>query len=273
MSTVETSVLLVEKKQLKTGTIEIWTVNRPDKLNAINHAVIAALAEQGARLWQELKKDLLSVRAVILTGAGEKAFVAGADIAEMSGFGRSKAQGFSTAGQKAFGMLEKLPVPTIAAIGGFALGGGLELAMCCDILVATEKSQFGQPEGQLGLIPGFGATARFLDRVGIAKGLELLFSAKRISAAEAKQLGLIQEVVLAKPLMERALELAEECISKTAPLSNRFVKEIAFELRQARFQKILDLEATYFGEIFESADKKEGVAAFLEKRPAHFSGK
>ena len=268
-----TSVLLVEKKVMPAGTIEIWTLNRPDKLNAINRDVVLALKKETDRLWQELKKNLLSVRAVILTGAGEKAFAAGADISSMSGYGRAKAQLFSAEGQDAFAGFERLPVPTIAAISGFALGGGLEVAMCCDILIATEKSQFGQPEGQLGLIPGFGATARFLDRVGIAKGLELLFSARRIGAEEAKQLGLIQEVVKDKSIMDRAVELATECISKTAPHANRYVKQIAYEMRQDRFAKILDLESRSFGEIFETEDRKEGVAAFMEKRAAKFSGK
>jgi len=268
------NVLVVERKIESGIPLEIWTLNRPEKLNAINSALIEALLLEGERLWQDLRQDLTSVRALVVKAAGEKAFAAGADISEMNHFGRSKAQGFSERGQKAFGYFERLPIPTIAAIRGFALGGGLELAMCCDILIATQNAQFGQPEGALGLVPGFGASSRFLDRIGINKGLELLYSCRRIAAPEALRLGLIQEVLAVDQNLEaRAIQLAVECGQKSAPLSNRFVKEIAYKLRQKRFEELLSLESKYFGEIFESEDKKEGVEAFLAKRPAQFKGK
>jgi enoyl-CoA hydratase len=265
-------VLLVEKKEEASLPYELWTINRPDKLNAINSTVIDRLQEEGTRLKNQLNLDLLSCRFLILQGAGEKAFVAGADISEMNDFKREQAKNFSLKGQAAFGSLEKIPIPTIAAIRGFALGGGLELAMCCDVLVADAASQFGQPEAFLGLIPGFGATARFLDRVGIAKGLELLFSGRRISSEEALKLGLVQQLSGDKTPLARALELGVEMSTKTGPLAARFLKEIALQLRMERFEKTLALEARYFGEVFESADKKEGVSAFLEKRKALFSG-
>jgi enoyl-CoA hydratase len=268
-------VLLCEKHPVANCAnhfIEIWTLNRPDKLNAINSELITALMQEGTRLKQELNQDLRSCRVLILQGAGSKAFAAGADIVEMKNFGQKEAEVFSRNGQTAFGMLEELPCPTIASIDGFALGGGLELAMCCDILIASEKSQFGQPEAYLGLIPGFGATARFVERLGTAKALELLYSGARIKAQEAMQLGLLQHVVAESPL-SKASELAYEISEKSGPQSVASIKKIVRQKTNSRWRSTLDLEAQTFGEIFESHDKKEGIAAFLEKRKACFTGK
>jgi enoyl-CoA hydratase len=264
-------VLLVETLQLGSFPVEVWTVNRPDKLNALNGDVLRRLDEEGARLEAELKKKITAKRALILRGAGEKAFVAGADIAEMQGFGRKEAEQFSRLGQRAFGRLELLPIPTLAAIQGFALGGGLELAMGCDMLVASSDAQVGQPEVFLGLIPGFGATARLAERVGLNKALELLYTGRRIPAAEALALGILQKVgAPGEKAFDLACKLAEECLAKSGPLALAEVKRVTRSVRDEAIHRTCELEAEAFGKVFESEDKREGVAAFLEKRKAVF---
>jgi enoyl-CoA hydratase len=275
-------VLLVERRELQAGPnaihVEIWTVNRPDKLNALNTRVLERLHEEGLRLKEELARDLLTCRALILKGAkgdsGGKAFVAGADIAEMKDFDSAKAEAFSRLGQEAFGRLEELPIPTVALIEGFALGGGLELAMACDMLVATPRSQFGQPEAQLGLIPGFGATARFVDRLGAAKALELLYSGSRIGAQEAFDRGLVNRLLPEEgDALEESLKFVVELTSKSGPKALALMKKIVQSHARSRLGPVLEAEARGFGEIFETLDKREGVTAFLEKRKALFRGR
>ena len=267
------NVLLVERRTLKSGLVEIWTLNRPDKLNALNSTVLKRLDEEGLRLKSELAKDLMTVRALILTGSGAKAFVVGADISEMRDFSKAQAETFSRLGQQAFGRLEELPIPTVAALQGFTLGGGLELAMGCDVLVAPANAEFGQPESHLGLIPGFGATARFVDRLGPRKALELLYSGRRVKADEALRLGLIEHMVPdGMGTLDFALNLAEEMTLKAGPLAIAALKKIVHSKTHACYESTLDAEARAFGEIFITKDKQEGVGAFLEKRRPTFTG-
>lgn len=266
------SILLIEQKMIASGPIEVWTVNRPQVLNALNSELLQAIEDAGVKLEARLKKDgLMACRALIVTGAGEKAFVAGADIAQMKAFTGAQGEAFGRLAQSAFTRLEILPIPTIAAVNGFALGGGMELAMGCDVILASPKAEFGQPEAYLGLIPGFGGTARFADRLGVNKALELLYSGKRIKADEALRLGLIQRIT-EQPLMEAAMAFAEELTVKSGPLSIAYIKKVVRGRNQAIINAVQDAEAKAFGKVFETADGKEGIAAFLEKRKAAFQG-
>lgn len=268
-------ILKIEKKEILPGVrIEVWTLDRPERLNAINGAMIKRLDIETKRLQAEVNRDFLSCRGLIITGAGPKAFVAGADIAEMDDFDRSQATLFSKAGHAAFGRLEEIPIPTIAAINGFALGGGLELAMCCDLLFASSSASLGQPELQLGLIPGFGATARFVHRVGLSRALDLLWSGRKLNADEALSLGLLDRVVPAgQSVLEFSLTHLASLLKSSAPLAVGAVKRVAREAVLETFARVLEAEAKVFGEMFDTKDKEEGVTAFLEKRPAKFVGK
>jgi enoyl-CoA hydratase/carnithine racemase len=269
-----TDVLLIEKKNLKVGTIEQWTLNRPDKYNSLNSTVIKRLETEGRRLQAEVSKNLLSVRALVLTGSGEKAFAAGADIAEMDDFDRSQAINFSKAGQAAFGRLEELPIPCIAAVNGFALGGGLELALCCDFIVSNSAGVFGQPESHLGLIPGFGATVRFVERLGTQKGFEYLMSGKKIKADEGVRLGLVDKLLPeGKNLIDGTFDFIEELISKAGPVSIARMKKIIRAQKEKLYVEGLESEAKCFAEMFDTLDKEEGVTAFLEKRNPQFKGR
>ncbi len=267
-------VLLVEKKTLKIGTVEVWTLNRPEKYNSINSQIIKRLEQEGRRIQADLSKNLVSARALVITGAGDKAFAAGADIAEMDDFDRSHAINFSKAGQQAFGRLEELPIPVVAAISGFALGGGLEIALCCDFLLAGPQAVFGQPESHLGLVPGFGATLRFTERMGMHKGFEYLLSGKKIKPDEALQFGLIDRFYNdSKPILEHSFEFIEDVISKAGPVSIARIKKLKNQLNEKLRALALESEAKCFGEIFDSLDKVEGVSAFLEKRAPQFKGR
>jgi enoyl-CoA hydratase len=250
-----------------TDGIVVVTINRPDKLNALNAAVIAdltALAQWAAT------ED--SARALILTGAGEKAFVAGADIGELAATDRDSGARLATEGQAAFRALETLGKPVIAAVNGFALGGGCELAMACHIRYASPNAKFGQPEVKLGLIPGYGGTVRLPRLVGRGRALELLLSAAMIDAAEAERIGLVNKVVPQPELLETAKGLARTIIAM-GPLAIELLLETVDRATDLPIDAALAHEAAQFGVACGSEDKREGTAAFLEKRPAHFTGR
>ena len=242
------------------------TLNRPTKLNALNAATIA---EIDTAVQQALADP--AVRAILVTGSGEKAFVAGADIAEFVALAPAEAQRLSAAGQATFARLETSPKPTLAAVNGFALGGGCELAMACHLRVASENARFGQPEVNLGLLPGYGGTQRLPQLVGRGKALELMLTADPIKADEALRLGLVNHVVPLGELLDFSRALLSKILSK-APVAARLVIASV----NAHYAKDTDgyqTEADAFGEVFGTADFKEGTTAFVEKRPAVFTGK
>ncbi len=248
------------------GAVATLTVNRPDKLNALNREVLAALR---ARVEALTADD--SVRCVILTGAGEKAFVAGADIAEMKDLGVEAALTFSRAGHAALAALETLRVPVIAAVNGFALGGGCELALACDFIHASAKARFGQPEVKLGVIPGFGGTQRLARRVGIGRARELVYSGAMIGADEALRIGLVNAIHAPDELLSRVGELART-IAEMGPYAVAKAKDVLRDGEGLKLPEANGLEIEGFAACFGTADQKEGMAAFLEKRPASFKG-
>lgn len=265
--------LLVEERKIASGKIEIWTVNRPKVLNALSADVLKEIDEAGRQLEKKLGEDILHRRALVITGAGEKAFVAGADIAGMKTFSPTDAEAFARFAQRAFTRLEQLPIPTIAAVNGFALGGGMELSSACDIIVASKNAEFGQPEVFLGLIPGFGGNARFVDRLGVNKALELLYTGRRIKADEALRLGLIQSISPeGQSALDAAVALSEECTVKSAPLALAAMKRVVRSRTAVLFDDVQNLEAEAFRDIFTTKDAIEGVTAFTEKRKANFTG-
>jgi len=255
--------LLVERD----GEIAVVTVNRPQVMNALNDAVITELGQA----FEELGKDE-GIKAVILTGAGEKAFVAGADIGELSKQDCLGAIKTARKGQHLMFQIEWCPKPVIAAVNGFALGGGCELAMACDIRVASDKAKFGQPEVNLGLIPGYGGTQRLPRLVGMGKAKELIFTGDMVDAQEALRIRLVDKVVPAAELMAQAKELARKIASK-APIAVKLAKQsINFGNRVDPVSGNL-YEADQFGAAFTTEDMKEGTSAFLGKRKAEFKGR
>lgn len=241
------------------GPVAIITIDRQEALNALNSQVLCDLDEAIAKAEQA---D--GVFAVILTGAG-RSFVAGADIAEMKGFSSIDGKRFGARGSSIFLRLENLPKPVIAAVNGFALGGGCELAMACDIRIASEKAKFGQPETGLGITPGFGGTQRLPRIVGVSKAMELILTAKTIGAAEAKEIGLVSEVYPAEELMDKALELAN-AICANAPIAVSESKRCIRMGMQADIATASAFESESFGVTCGTEDKNEGMGAFLEKR-------
>jgi enoyl-CoA hydratase len=242
------------------------TINRPTKLNALNGATIEEIGRA-----MQLALDDPQVRGVLLTGSGEKAFVAGADIAELAALDEPRAQRASERGQEVFCQIEESTKPVVAAVNGFALGGGCELAMACHVRVAADNARFGMPEVTLGLLPGFGGTQRLTQLVGKAKALELMMTADMVKADEALRLGLANHVVPAADLLDFSRQLLGRMLSR-APLALGFVIESV----NAVFAPAKDgyrTEAEAFGRAFGTADFKEGTQAFLEKRPAKFTGK
>ena len=256
------SVLLFEVRE----GIALLTVNRPDKLNALNDAVIAALAEAVGRLETEE-----SIRGVILTGAGPKAFVAGADIAELAGQGPFDGKARSMTGQAVFRRLERLGKPVIAAVNGFALGGGCELAMACHLRIASETARFGQPEVKLGIGPGYGGTVRLPRLVGKGRALELLLTAQIIDAQEAWRIGLVNRVVPADRLLAESEQILKT-ILENGPLAVRLCLEAVDTGLAIGPDDAALLEANHFGLLAGSADMREGMAAFLERRKPAFRG-
>jgi enoyl-CoA hydratase len=243
------------------------TLDRPKVLNALN----AATVEEIYQVFSAARDDQ-AVKAVIVTGAGEKAFVAGADIGELATKSPITGKETSERGQFIFSFIERFPKPVIAAINGFALGGGCELALACHIRIASEKAQIGLPEVTLGIIPGYGGTQRMARLLGKAKALELICTGDRVSAAEAERIGLVNKVVPAEQLMAAAEEMARKIMSR-GPLAIRAAIEAVMSGSEMPSQEGQFLEATLFGLLCASEDTKEGMKAFLEKRQANFKGK
>ncbi len=240
----------------------VITINRPESLNALNAATIRELSEAFGEL--DSNKE---IRVVILTGSGEKSFVAGADIKEFSDFGTQAAEELSRNGQNIlFNKIENLSKPVIAAVNGFALGGGLELAMACHIRYASENAKLGLPEVTLGLIPGYGGTQRLPKLVGKGLANELIFSAKMIPAQRAKEIGLVNEVFSLEELLPQTKALAA-LISRNSPMG---ISKAIIAVNEFDKASGYETEIKSFGELFDMEDKKEGVLAFLEKRKPNF---
>jgi enoyl-CoA hydratase len=251
----------------KKGAIAYVTVNRPKVLNALNTPT-----------WKDLRtafedaRDDVTVRGVILTGAGDKAFIAGADISELAHATAVGAERSSRFGQDALDLIENLGKPVIAAVNGFALGGGCETALACTIRIAVETAQFGQPEVKLGLVPGGGGTQRLPRLVGKGRALQLILSGEMISAQEAYRIGLVNEVVRAADLIRRA-EAILKMIASNAPIAVKFALDAANKGMETSQSEGLLLEASYFGLCAATEDKNEGTSAFLEKRAPQFHGR
>ena len=248
------------------GAVLVITINRPDKLNALNAATLDAL---DAAFAEAAGDD--GVRAVVLTGAGPKAFVAGADIAEMNALSPVQGRDFSLRGQRMMRRVEKMPKPVIAMINGFALGGGLELAMCCHLRIAADTARVGQPEINLGLIPGFGGTQRLLRLAGRAATLELCLVGAPVDAARAAALGIVNRVVPAAELEAETLKLAAQ-LAGSAPLALRGIIDCINVGGECGIEEGLEYETAQFGLMFSTNDMREGTAAFLERRKPAFSG-
>jgi enoyl-CoA hydratase/carnithine racemase len=251
----------------KRDEIAYVTVNRPQVLNALNTPTWADL-----RTAFEDARDDVRIRGVILTGAGTKAFIAGADISELAHVAAFEAEQSSRFGQAVLDLIENLGKPVVAAVNGFALGGGCETAMACSIRIAVESAKFGQPEVTLGLVPGGGGTQRLPRLVGKGRALQLILSGEMISAQEAYRIGLVNEVVPAADLIPRAEAILKK-IAANAPIAIKFALEAANNGMQTSQSEGLLLEASYFGLCAATEDKKEGTTAFLEKRAPKFQGR
>ena len=255
---------LLYSKEEGIGTV---TINRPESLNALNGEVFTELY----KLFQEIEDDQ-DVRVVILTGSGEKAFIAGADIAEMQAQSSVEIRSFIDKGRRASDRIYTLSKPVIAAINGFALGGGCELAMCCDLRVASENAKFGQPEINLGTIPGGGGTQRLSRLIGMTRAKELIYTGNTIDANTAFTMGLVNKVVPPENLMAEAKELARKLLSKSS-IALALAKKAITSGANMNLPSGLDLEAECFALSFATEDQKEGMSAFLQKRKPEFKGK
>jgi len=243
------------------------TINRPDKLNALNKTVIEELSSAIDEVISNKE-----IKSAIITGAGPKAFVAGADISEFLSLDANGGKALAQKGQDmVFTKIENCPKPIVAAVNGFALGGGCELAMCCHFRLANENAKFGQPEVNLGLIPGYGGTQRLVQLIGKGKALELLMSGNMIDANEAKQIGLVNQVTTPETLLEQTTKILS-IINSKAPLAVAACIKAANAVYDEN-KNGFEVEVEEFGKCFSTEDMKEGVAAFLEKRKANFSGK
>jgi enoyl-CoA hydratase len=249
------------------GAIAIVTVNRPNVLNALN----ALTLDELRRVILDFKQDD-SVRAVVLTGAGEKAFIAGADINELAVQTPTSGREHALTGQHVFDLIENLGKPVIAAINGYALGGGCELAMACTLRIAADTAKIGQPEINLGIIPGYAGTQRLSRLVGKGKAMELILTGAPIGAVEAERIGLVNRVVPAADLMNAAKQLASD-LAKNAPIAMRYIITAINKGLEMPFAEGCVFEATLFGLVASTDDMREGTKAFLEKRKPEFRGK
>ena len=247
--------ILYEQK----GDYGIITINREKALNALNSTVLEELDQTLDAV------NLEEVRCLILTGAGHKSFVAGADIGEMSSLTKAEGEAFGKKGNDVFRKLETFPVPVIAAVNGFALGGGCEISMSCDIRICSDNAVFGQPEVGLGITPGFGGTQRLARLVGAGMAKQMIYTARNIKAEEALRIGLVNAVYTQEELMPAAEKMAAG-IAKNAPIAVRNCKKAINEGLDADMDQAIVIEEKLFGDCFESYDQKEGMAAFLEKR-------
>ena len=253
----------IEKKD----SLAYLTVNRPRALNALNQATLAEIG-----LGLEDIRDDAGISGLIITGAGDKAFVAGADITEIATISAVEAAAFTRRGQAVFDLLENLGKPSVAAVNGFAFGGGCELAMACTLRLATQSARFGQPEVKLGVMPGFGGTQRLPRLVGKGRALQMILTGEPIDAQEAYRIGLVNEILDADKLLGRAAEILLK-IGANAPLAVRFSIEAVNRGLQAGQNEGLVIESALFAVCAASEDKKEGTAAFLGKRQAQFAGR
>lgn len=240
------------------GFVGVITINRPQALNALNSQVLEDLEETFKAV------DLDTTRALILTGAGEKSFVAGADIGEMSSLTKAEGEAFGKKGNDIFRMIETFPIPVIAAVNGFALGGGCEIAMSCDIRICSDNAIFGQPEVGLGITPGFGGTQRLARIIGVGMAKQLIYTARNIKAEQAKAIGLVNDVYSQEELLEQAKKLAS-IISANAPIAVRNCKKAINDGLDASMDDAIVIEEQLFGDCFETEDQKAAMANFLEK--------
>lgn len=241
------------------GLYAILTIDRPSALNALNSQVLTELDQTVDEI------DLDTTRCLIITGAGKKSFVAGADIAEMAHLTKRGGEKFGQEGSGVFRKIARLPIPVIAAVNGFALGGGCELSLCCDIRLASENAKFGQPEVTLGITPGFGGTQRLTRIIGTGKAKEMLYTGSTIDAQEARRLLLVNDVYPSEELMPAAEKLAA-MIAHNAPIAVQSTKRAVNEGKQVDIDSALTIESRYFGDCFETEDQVEGMKAFLEHR-------
>lgn len=251
----------------KDGSVYTLTITRPESLNALNPDVLQSIILELDKIDQ-----ISDARVVIITGSGAKAFVAGADIAAMSQLGSRAIAEYAELGQRATRAIETFRLPVIAAVNGFALGGGLELALSCDLIIAADTAKIGQPEVNLGIIPGFGGTQRLIQRCGIGTARRLCYTGELLSAEEGRALGIIDKVVGAEILIAEARAWAETICSK-APLAIVGVKSVIRRSQETQLLSGLRLEVEEFLTLFASSDREEGMEAFLQKRAARFTGR
>lgn len=249
------------------GNLATIIINRPKALNALNSDTLRELD-----IVIDTIENNSDIYCVIVTGTGQKAFVAGADIAEMKDLNSTEAEEFGLLGNKVFRRLETLEKPVIAAISGFALGGGCELAMACDIRIASEKARFAQPEAGLGITPGFGGTQRLPRLIGEGKAKELIYTCAMINAEEALRIGLVNKVVSVESLMDEARKMANSIITN-APIAVKLCKDAINRGTQVDIDSAIKVEAEDFGKCFDSEDQLEGMTAFLEKRSSNFQNR
>jgi enoyl-CoA hydratase len=256
--------LLIENR----SGVLVLSIHRPEALNALNTEVMQELKD----FFESPENKAVSIKGIVVTGSGQKAFVAGADIKGFQGLGEDKGRSLAIFGQEVFNLIERFPRPVIAAVNGFALGGGCELAMACHFRLASDKAKFGQPEVNLGLIPGYGGTQRLPLLIGKGKAMELLMTGDMISAEEAHRLGLVNYLVPSEELLDKCIDLIEK-ISTKAPLAIQKIISTVNSTFSENVNHGLAGEANAFGACMNTEDFEEGVSAFLEKRKPDFSGR